>query len=204
MSEYISSDEISRALKRRIIILLLLSTLVVAVMFGLSFYFALVSNETAVAGQVPELEAVVGKLKRILITNTIAFAAVIIVSLYALSSLITTRMFRPLESMMRDMRIIGKGKLPDARAPYREEPFAGFDAMFGQVLSVLKEREKREIEEINQCLSVLSNTSAGKEIRYTLEKILKEKDGFLGTGGEVEAGGQSEKTEEDDLFLQPV
>ncbi len=204
MSEYISPEEISRSLRRRIIVLLLLSTLVVAVMFGLSFYFALVSNETAVAGQVPELEAVVGKLKRMLITNTIAFAAVIIASLYALSSLITTRMFRPLESVMRDMLVIGKGKLPGKRAPYREEPFAGFDAMFGQLLSVLKEREKREIEEINQCLSVLSNPQAGKEIRCTLEKMLKEKGGFLGTRGEDEASGRSEKTEEDELFLQPV
>lgn len=204
MSEYSSSKEFSRGLRRRIIILLLLSTLVVAVMFGLSFYFALVSNETAVAGQVPELEAVVGKLKRILITNTVAFAAVIIASMYALSSLITTRMFRPLESVMQDMLAIGQGKLPDQRVPYREEPFAGFDEMFGQVLSVLKEREKREIEEINQCLSVLSNQAAGEDVRCKLEKILKEKGVFLGSSEECGAGEISEKTEEDDLFLQPV
>jgi hypothetical protein len=204
MIEYISSEEFSRGLRRRIIVLLLLSTLVVAVMFGLSFYFALVSNETAVAGQVPELEAVVGKLKRILITNTVTFAAVIIASLYALSSLITTRMFRPLESVMRDMLAIGQGKLPDQRAPYREEPFAGFDEMFGQVLSVLKEREKREIEEINQCLSVLSNPAAGKEVRCKLEKILKEKGVFIGSSENDVAYVSSEKTEEDELFLQPV
>lgn len=209
MKDQISSEALSRGLKRRIIVLIVTSTLVVALTFGLSFYFALVSNETAVAQQMPELESLAGTLKRILLINTLAFAAVIIASLYALSSLITARMFRPLESMMNDLLSIGTGSLPVQRDHVREEPFAGFNEMFGTVLTVLQEREEREIGEIRQCISILSDqkdasSEAGiEEIKRTLGKILQEKGSFLGVGSENDPGEES-AAEHDPLFMQPV
>ncbi len=204
MNEYISSEELSRGLKRRIIVLIVTSMMVVALTFGLSFYFALVSNETAVAKQMPELESLVGTLKRILFINTFAFVAVIIASLYALTSLVTTRMFRPLESIMTDLLTIRKGTLPIHRKPVREEPFAGFDEMFGSVLSVLQEREQKEIDEIRQCISILSNEPDVERIKCMLRTMLQEKGDFIGSSVD---GIQEEKTaaEQDDaLFMQPV
>ncbi len=203
MNDYISSEELSRGLKRRIIVLIVTSTMVVALTFGLSFYFALVSNETAVAKQMPELSPLVGTLKRILLINTFVFAGVIIASLYALSSLITARMFRPLESMMRDLLTIGKGKLPVHRESVREEPFAGFEEMFDTVLSVLQEREQKEIEEIRQCISILSNEPDGERIRLKLRTMLQAKGALIGTSGDS-PGEEKTEAEEDALFMQPV
>ncbi|HUV35631.1 MAG TPA: hypothetical protein VMX58_01685 [Patescibacteria group bacterium] len=210
MNDHISSDELSSGLKRRIIVLIVTSTMVVALTFGLSFYFALISNETAVAKQMPELESLAGTLKRILLINTLAFAAVIIASLYALSSLITARMFHPLESMMRDLLSIGKGTLPRQREPIRKEPFAGFEELFETVLATLQDREEREIEEIRQCISILSNENdasgeAGiEEIKRSLVKMLQEKGSFLGVNGEDIPGAEESTSEHDPLFMQPV
>ena len=203
MNSYCSSEDVARALRRRIIILIITSTMVVALTFGISFYFALVSNETAVATKMPELESLVGNLKRILLINTFAFAAVIIASLYALSSLITARMFRPIESMMRDLRALGTGALPVHREPVRDEPFTGFDEMFNTVLSALQSREQKESEEIRQCLSILTAEADVEKIKCKLNGILQEKENFLGSGG---VGGNEERPEDehDPLFMQPV
>lgn len=203
MKDRISPEGVSKKLKRRIFVLIVTSTTVVALTFGLSFYFALLSNETAVAKQVPELVSLAATLKRIMLINTFAFAAVIIASLYALSSLITTRMFRPLESMMRDLLSIGKGTLPLRHESTREEPFAGFDEMFSSVLSVLQDRERKEIDNIQRCISGLSDRPDTGRIRQTLETMLREKRSFIGAGEET---GRDKKTADEDeaLFMQPV
>jgi hypothetical protein len=200
MNAIISSSEFARGLKRRIIILLLSSTLVVALMFGLTFYFALLSNETAVVNRMPELESVVSTMKRILLINTFAVAGILVVSLYVLSVLITNRTFQPLESIMRDFSAIGGGTLPDRRSVDREEPFAGFDEMFSRVLSALHEREGKEIEDIQRCLAIVEESEDGRHVRSVLEKMLREKNDFLG----VDAADTRTGDEEDPLFLQPV
>jgi hypothetical protein len=203
MNATISSREWAGKLKRRIVFLILSSTLVVALVFGLSFYFALLSSETAVVNRVPELESVVGTLKRVLLVNTFAVAAVLVASLYALSVLITNRMFQPLESIMRDFSAIGSGALPDRRSAGGEEPFAGFEEMFGSVLSVLHQREEKEIEELQHCLSIIEESPADRDVQSVLEKLLREKSAFLGAGAAEEREGRT-VDEEDPLFLQPV
>ena len=50
-------------LKKKISIIIGLSTLVVAAAFGISFYFAFISNSSAISRQIPELEPVVDQLK---------------------------------------------------------------------------------------------------------------------------------------------
>ena len=106
------TDSMTGSLRWRIKLLVLASTIVVALAFGISFYYALVSNEAAIAKQIPELEVVVKKLKSLLIVNTVGFAAVIIASFFALSAIVTSRMFRPLGFIQKDLMTIADGGLP--------------------------------------------------------------------------------------------
>ncbi|MCK7469445.1 MAG: hypothetical protein MZU95_00595 [Desulfomicrobium escambiense] len=48
-----SADSLARGVRNRIRVLILAGMLIVALVFGISFYFALLSNQSAVAQQVP-------------------------------------------------------------------------------------------------------------------------------------------------------
>ena len=74
--------------------LILAGMLTVALIFGISFYFALLSNQSALARQFPELEEVAVKLRSILMLNTAVFAAIIIASFVLLASIVTSRHVR--------------------------------------------------------------------------------------------------------------
>jgi len=101
---YRYSDEMTSGIRMRSGLMVLLSSGAVALAFGVSFYFALLSSQTAVATQFPELAPIVTKLKSILVVNTVGFICVIIASFWILSRMITTKMFVSLGIVMNGLR----------------------------------------------------------------------------------------------------
>ncbi|MCK4235862.1 MAG: hypothetical protein KAX38_02005 [Candidatus Krumholzibacteria bacterium] len=191
------------SVKNRIKILLVASTLTVALAFGFSFYFALLSNESAIAMKVPELETVVSKLKNLLVINTFAFIAIIIASFYALSALITSKMFYPLGTTQVGLIKITEGMLPMENNSVEEGPFSSFDTTFKAAISALREKENSEIKELVQCLTLISDPSTTAKVQHKLEKIVKSKNTFLGLSDHKETGIERDK-ESDSLFMQPT
>lgn len=199
------SEDISSRVRKRVKALVLASTLTVALTFGLSFYFALISNESAIARQVPELEAVVSRLKSLLIINTFTFAAVIIASLYVLSLLVTTRMFRPLGSVTKDLLTLGEGRLPAGKEMENDGALSGLEASFDGAVSALNGKEKKELKELEDCLEILSDSSdyACSLVSRKLQEVIKSKNIFLGNV-EDDTESKDKERESDPLFMQPV
>ncbi|MCX5752304.1 MAG: hypothetical protein NTW97_01525, partial [Candidatus Krumholzibacteria bacterium] len=98
-----TAASLARGVRIRVGYLMLAGMLTVALIFGISFYFALLSNQSAVARQFPELEDVAAKLKSILLMNTFAITAIIILSFFLLTSIATARIFQPLALLHRDL-----------------------------------------------------------------------------------------------------
>jgi len=198
-----NTEEILGRIKNRLRILTLASTLVVALAFGLSFYFALISNETAVARHVPELEVVATKLKNILVINTVAFVGVIIASFYFLSVLLTSKMFRPLGTLQRNLSTIAEGKLPKEFTKFEGGPFASLEDALHSALSTLHNKERKEIEELQKCSEMISRLPAHTEARAQLEEVLKNKQDFLHKPDRKEHETEKKK-DSDTVFMQPV
>ena len=198
------TESMTGSLRWRIRLLVLASTLVVALAFGISFYHALVSNEAAIAQQLPELEVVVKKLKSLLIVNTVGFAVVIIASFYALSVIVTSRMFRPLGFIQKDLMAIADGELP--RKPEEDEngPFFGLSSTFSGAVYTLRERELKEIEELKTCAKLLSSMPGTDEALKRIEELISNKGTLLGRTGPEDAAGDTSEGESDELFMQPV
>ena len=194
-----STENLAGAVKNRIRVILVAGMLAVALTFGLSFYFAVVSNTTAVARQVPELEAVVSKLKTLLVVNTFVFALIIIASFFVLSMLLTSRLFRPLGNLQEGLMAISKGTLPQEIETASDSPLSSLQVTLKEAIDRLREKESREIEELSKCIENGSEV----ECRALISLILQEKNAFLGIGGKEESDtGPHEST--DPLFMQPV
>ena len=198
------TDAMTGNLKWRLRLLILASTLVVALAFGISFYYALVSNEAAIAQQIPELEAVVGKLKSLLIVNTIGFTIVVIASFFVLSALVTSRMFRPLGFIQKDLMEIADGGLPRKSVEEEEGPFGSMSSTFAGAVYALRERELQEIEELKTCGKLLSSMPGTDEIQKKIEKMINQKGILLGRSAPADGEGEASEGESDELFMQPV
>ena len=194
-----SAESLAGAVKSRIRVIFVAGMLAVALIFGLSFYFAVVSNTTAVARQVPELEAVVSKLKTLLVVNTFVFALIIIASFFVLSMLLTSRLFRPLGTLQEGLMAISKGTLPQEIETASDSPLSSLQVTLKEAIDRLREKETREIEKLSKCIENGSEV----ECRALISLILQEKNDFLGIGGKEEFDtGPHEST--DPLFMQPV
>ncbi len=201
---YAYSDEMTSGIRMRSGLMVLLSSSAVAFAFGMSFYFALLSSETAVATQFPELAPIVTKLKSVLVVNTIGLVAVVIVSFWLLSRMITSRMFVPLGIVMTGLRKAAENRYPETSETHESGPFGEFEARWNIIVHDTREREKHEITTLEKSLAALSGPGAG-EARASIEKMIREKKQRIcadSAGREGESAGSSGT--DDALFMQPV
>jgi len=196
-----AADSIARGVKGRIIFLILAGMIAVALVFGFTFYFALVANQSALARQVPELEIVAGRLKSLLIMNTLVFVVIIIASFFILSCIITARMFHSLALLHRDLAAIAGGKLPRGVEGREGGPFSALDDALRTMISTVREREHKEIEELTRCADALSGKVPRPETAQRLRELIAGKVAFIGS---PKSAGEAGEKKEDPLFIQPL
>ncbi len=192
--------EYSKKMKRRFRFLLLASSLAVAVVFGLSFYFSLVSAESALANTVPELEELAERFKSTLMLNTIAFVAILIVSFVVLGSLVTDRMFKPLEKIEEGLMSVASGALPAARKDAGGGPFESLCGAFDSARARIVEREQNDIKRLEECVKGIEK---GMNVSDVLRELITAKSEYAGTGP-ARTEGRAGSSEDDEIFMQPV
>ena len=161
----------------------------------MSFYVGLVSGQSAIASQIPELEEVVSRLKGSLIVNTFGFGAVLAASLFLLSHLVTSRIFRPLETVELGIHALGRGEFPARTAADADGPFAGFAAGFDDAVEALRDRE-REYEALNALLDAHPSV-VNERIAEMIERKRSSIAGADGARASADDAG-------DPLFMQPA
>jgi methyl-accepting chemotaxis protein len=191
--------EYSKKFKGRIMILLFASSLAVALVFGLSF-FSLVSTESALANSVPELEELAEKFKSTLTLNTLAFAGIIIGSFIALASLVTDRLFKPLDGIEKGLDALASGKLPSAPEESGSGPFDALWRSFISARSHIEEREHTEISILEDCVAKLGE---GIDVTDRLVKLIEAKIKYSGKKETPEEHGSGDSSD-DPIFMQPV
>jgi len=206
------TESISSGIRRRIMALILCSTLAVALAFGLSFYYALVANQSAVAQQIPELAEVAAKLKNILIINTLAFVAIIIASFFVLARIVTSRMFQPLGLLHRYLTTLASGRLPRPVEVSGEGAFAGIEDALRGAVAVIRDRERSELEKLAQSREAIGEVRAPSQVRAAIEEVIASKSTFLGMNEQIpaaqteemnERAARARELEEDPLFIKP-
>lgn len=192
--------EYSKKVKARVRILLMASSLAVALVFGLSFYFSLISAESALASKVPELAELAGRFKSTLTINTLAFAVIIIGSFFALGSLISDRMFKPLEAIERGLLSLSSGVIPPAPAETVEGSFCTLVESYTSARSQIEKRAQDDISTLEKCLKKMGE---GVDVADMLQSLIDEKKNFSGVREAPET--EEEKDSPDDsVFMQPV
>jgi methyl-accepting chemotaxis protein len=198
-----AADSLARGVRNRIRYLILAGMLTVALIFGVSFYFALLSNQSAVARQFPELEEVAAKLKSILMLNTIAIVVIIIASFLLLASIVTARIFQPLGLLHRDLLAMAAGKLPRRGENRERGAFSALETAWSAALACIHEKEIREIKELSECAASLSRSGSPDTIAERLREISERKKAFLGTA-ELHPESIEKESKKDPLFIQPI
>jgi hypothetical protein len=182
-------------------LLVLLSSTAVALAFGISFYFALVSSETAVTTQFPELAPIVSKLKTILAVNTVGVVAVIVASFWILSRMVTSKMFTALGRVMSGLRRAAENRYPEVPDKSGSGPFSDFESIWNTVVRETRSREKREIEILEKTLTTIPDPVA----RESVSGLIREKKRRIGIEKASPSGSGSGETGSDNpLFMQPV
>jgi methyl-accepting chemotaxis protein len=192
--------EYSKKIKGRIRILLLASSLTVALVFGLSFYFSLVSTESALAKTVPELEELAERFKSTLMLNTLAFAGILIVSFVVLGSLVTDRLFKPLEGVEEGLMSVASGTLPAVQKDTGDGPFEAICDAFRSARTHIEEREQAEITALEECVAKIQE---GADVTDMLRKLIEAKNSYAGKQETTEEKGPDNSTD-DQVFMQPV
>ena len=190
----------SKKMKSRVRVLLLASSLAVALVFGLSFYFSLVSTESALANTVPELEELAERFKSTLMLNTLAFVAILIISFVVLGSLVTDRMFGPVEKVEEGLMGVASGKLPGAGKDLGGGPFGPLCEAFNSACSYIEDRERSDIAVLEECVTGIEK---GLDVTDTLRGLIEAKRGHRETG-KAPVNGEAGAPADDDVFMQPV
>lgn len=192
--------EHSKMIKSRIRILVSLACLAVALVFGLSYYFGLIATESAITANVPELEDLVGPFKSALLVNTIIFACIIIASFFALTVLITERMFKPLTSLQEDMDLLAKGRMPKCDSEMGHGPFSSLEISFRSACKRIESDASKLIADLEDAreLAGTNDKCAGK-----LNEIVDNYKRFIGEIKSVEQP-VSDAEADDSVFMQPV
>jgi len=198
-----AADSLARGVRSRIVYLILAGMLTVAFIFGISFYFALLSNQSAVARQFPELEEVAAKLKSILMMNTIAMTGIIIFSFFLLASIVTTRIFQPLALLHRDLLALAGGKLPRRGEKRERGAFSALETAWSAALACIHEKEIREIKELADCAASLSRSGSSDKIAEKLHALSERKKAFVGAA-DLHPESIEKETKKDPLFIQPI
>ena len=190
-------------LRKRILLLITSSTIVVAIAFGVSFYFAFISTGSAIATHVPALSPIVTKLKNLLLIDTFGLVAIIIASLYFFNRLTTTRLFSGLGIVQKEMINISEGHLPARKSSKSDGAFAEFESAFSIMLSSIKEKESFELTQLEEYLGHIESNDHLK-LKNSIKELIKRKREYLNSGksssGKAETDIQN-KTEE--IFVQP-
>jgi len=200
------TDSTVSKLKKRISLMIGLSTLVVAIAFGVSFYFAFISNSSAIARQIPELEPVVNQLKSQLLMNTFGLVAIIIASIILLNKLIVSRVFKNIGRIARSMNEIAEGSLPERSSVDPNEGFSSISATYNTMLSSLRKKETEEIGKLSKFLNMIGSQN-DQEVKALLEEMIRTKKGSLKIEGKAEPENKkaddSQNEKKDGIFLQP-
>ncbi|MFA4948393.1 MAG: hypothetical protein WC674_07800 [Candidatus Krumholzibacteriia bacterium] len=194
---------LARGVRSRIGYLMLAGMLAIALIFGISFYFALLSNQSAVARQFPELEDVAAKLKSILLVNTFATTAIIIVSFFLLASIVTTRIFQPLGLLHHELLATAGGKLPRRSENRERGAFSALETAWSAALACIHDKELREIKELTDCATSLSRSGSSGEVAAKLRELSERKKSFVGAA-ELHPESTEKETKKDPLFIQPI
>jgi methyl-accepting chemotaxis protein len=197
-----SAEAMARGVKNRMRFLMFAGMLAVALVFGLSFHFALLSNQSALGRQFPELEEIAAKLRGMLVLNTAIFAAIIAVSFGLLAGIVTSRLFQPLADLQRDLLAIADGKLPRRPDSNARGAFTALDAAWHAALGRMHEKESAEIKDLADCAAALSRGDAPAEAGRKLQDLLGRKRAFIGAAAHDEP--DEKKAAKDPLFIQPV
>jgi methyl-accepting chemotaxis protein len=198
-----SAISFARGVRSRVGFLILAAMMSVAFIFGASFYFALLSNQSALARQFPELEQVAAKLKSILLLNTAAITAIIIVSFFILASIVTARMFQPLGLLRRDLISLAGGKLPRRTERFEGGAFSELEKAWSDTLDSVHAREIREIKELTDCIASITRGGPQNETAAKLRELADRKKAFIGAT-EPRPESTEKKPAKDPLFIQPL
>ncbi len=192
--------EYSKKINTRIRILVLFSCLAVALVFGLSYYFGLISTESAITSKVPELEGLVGKFKSTLLVNTIIFTGIIIASFFVLSVLLTEQMFKPLGSLHTGMDLLAKGQLPGCDSDQEHGPFGSLETAFRRACERIESHTRELITDLEKARELAGTND---ECTEKLNDIINMNKRFL---GEIKPTEQSNSNTETDnsVFMQQV
>jgi len=197
--------DLSGKLKKQIRVLVFSTAIAVAIAFGASFYYGLISNSSAVSMQFPELLPIVSKMKNILFLNTFLFSLIIIASFYLLSILVTKRLFQPLDTIHKKMLILSKGKMPALDKPEGDELFASMQRAFSHLTEKLRERDIAEQGKLQKALESISSGKTTDESIMIIKSLIEEKKQYVGSdqvcGDTIDSG----KDQDDEaVFMQPV
>ncbi|MCD6379551.1 hypothetical protein J7M07_03800 [bacterium] len=202
-SSHIFTNQALSILKKRMLLLLTSSTVIVAIAFGVSFYFAFISTGSAIATQIPALSPVVSKLKNLLIFDTFGLVIIIIGSIYIFNRLTTTRFFTGLEMIQKEMVKISKGHLPSRKSTKAEGPFVGFETAFSIMLSSIREKESNELAQLGEYLEYIESQDYLK-LKSCIKKLIIQKREYLNTSNlKIEKMGSGVQQKTDEIFVQP-
>jgi methyl-accepting chemotaxis protein len=190
----------SKRIKTRIRILVFVSCLTVALVFGLSYYFGLIATETAITSKVPELEGLAGKFKSTLLVNTVIFAGVIIASFFALAYLLTERMFKPLHSLQADIELLARGTVPGRSSDPDHGLFGTLVISFESACERIEKHSRSLIEDLEKAVEL--DCTKG-ECAAKLNEIIEKSKQFIGDSKPV-TGAKSDAEADDSVFMQPV
>jgi hypothetical protein len=195
-----SRMDYAKMIKSRIRILVFLSCLAVALVFGLSYYFGLISTESAITSRVPELAGLVDQFRSTLLVNTLIFAGIILASFFLLTVLVTDRMFKPLASLHIDMDLLSRGQLPDCDRDQEQGPFGALDASFRSACKRIETNTQSLVADLEK---MLDDSGVGEEHDGKLRDLIEKSKQFL---GEIEPSENAKSIDEEDesLFMQPV
>ena len=192
ISNDISESSVER-IKFRVKMLVLLSSISLAIVFYFSFYFALVSNNTAIARQIPELADVGEKMKGLLMLNTVAFAVVVIASFYILSSLVTSRTFKELTTLQEALKSIAKMRVPERDAVDVSGVFYELNMATKDTISTLRDKELKELDSL---IKLQKLTGEGSRESNIIKELIVSKRAFLGLDSEEKTKNNKNRKEE--------
>ncbi len=197
-----AADSLARGVRKRIGMLILASSVAVAVVFGCSFYFALLANESAVARQIPELGQVAAQMRNLLIVNTLVFVGIIVASFYALSIVVSSRLFRPLGEIHDALRSIAEGSPAPSAGPRGTGAFAALEEAFDAAARRMTANESTDTAELSAIADELSGSAATAGAAAKIRSYVARKTS-PGPGELRRPDGQA-SPEKDPLFIQPV
>jgi hypothetical protein len=201
---YNYSNDITSGIRSRTGMILILSCSTIALAFGLSFHFSLVSGQTSILRQFPELLPVVEKLRGLLILNTFGFAAIIIASYWVLARLITSRMFNPLGDLLEGMKKVTRNRYPSISGMVETGPFGDLGNAYNNMLDGLRDRELEEIKDLESCIENLEKKNPERAGAVIREMIVAKKARIDNQKESGTAGDDAGDGTKNDLFMQPV